>query len=253
MITVTTEDSVSTITIQREEKLNAITPEMAEELARVVTELNRDDACRVVVLTGGPKVFCAGSDIRTLDLYPTPWDYRVRENDYNRSIRRLRKPVIAMINGYCIGGGLELAVNCDIRYASTTAKFAAPEVRLGWIGAGGASQILPRLIGFGHTMELLLTGRTLEAEEALRIGLVEKVVAPEELESVTYKLARDIGHQAPIATQVIKQAVRMSMNTGVDAGMEYEHELLTVTFGTADKVEGVRAFKEKRPPKFGGR
>jgi enoyl-CoA hydratase len=230
-----------------------MTPAMASDLARIATDLNADEACRVVVLTGGQKVFCAGTDIGSLDDYPRPWDYRVRSDDYTRSIRRLRKPVIAMISGYCLGGGLEMAINSDIRYASTTAIFGTPEVRWGWIGGGGASQILPRLLGAGRALEMLLSGRNVDAEMALRIGLVERVVALEDLETITYDLAGEIAHHAPIAVQAIKHAVRMSMNIGTDAGLDYENELVHVTFSTEDKAEGVRAFKEKREPRFVGR
>ncbi len=253
MIEVDLDAFVATITLRREEKLNAVTPEMAAELSRIVTELNRDDACRVVVLTGGSKVFCAGSDITALERYPRPWDFRVREDDYTRSVRRLRKPVIARISGYCLGGGLEMAVNADIRYADETARFGAPEVKWGWIGGGGNSQILPRLVGFGRAAELLLTGRTVGAEEALDMGLVDRVVPAEQLQSATCALAREIAERAPLATQVIKQAIRISMNVGVEVGLEYENELVHVTFSTEDKAEGVRAFTEKRPPRFRGR
>lgn len=252
MITLETRGFISTITIRREEKLNAITPEMAGELARIVDQVNDSD-CRVVVLTGGSKVFSAGSDIKALDHYPTAWDYRVRKDDYTRSIRRIRKPVIAMINGYCLGGGLEMALQSDIRYASTNARFGAPEVTWGWIGGGGASQILPRLVGFGRAMELLVTGRIISAEEAYHMGLVNRVWTPEELEPATYALAEEIAKRAPIAVQVIKQAVRMSMNIGLDQGLDYENELVHITFSTQDKEEGVRAFREKREPRFTGR
>jgi enoyl-CoA hydratase len=244
---------VATIRLERERKLNAMTPEMAQRLAAIVDELNRADDCRVVILTGGAKVFCAGSDIHSLDRYPRPWDFRVRENDYTRSVRRLRKPTIAMISGYCLGGGLEMAVQADIRYADTTARFGAPEVTWGWLGGGGNSQLLPRLIGVGRTMELMLTGRTIDADEAREIGLVEAVYPPESLAEATYALARTIADNPPLATQAVKQAVRMATNLGVDAGLEYENELVCVTFATEDKAEGVRAFREKRRPRFTGR
>lgn len=253
MIDVELDGAVATITLRREAKLNAVTPEMARDLAVIVSELNRDDRCRVVVLTGGAKVFCAGSDITTLDHYPRAWDFRVRQDDYTRSIRRLRKPVIAMISGYCLGGGMEMAVNADIRYADASATFGAPEVKWGWIGGGGNSQILPRLVGFGRAAELLLTGRTIGAEEALAMGLVNRVVPVGELRGQTLRLAQEIAERAPIATQVIKQGIRMAMNVGVEVGLEYENELVHVTFSTEDKDEGVRAFKERRKPSFRGR
>lgn len=245
---------IATVVLNRPEKHNAIPPEMAAELAEVVREVNRDRDIRVVVMRGaGQRAFCAGSDIKALDQYPTPWDYRVRTDDYTRLTRSIRKPVIAMIYGWCLGGGLEIAVNCDIRYAAENARFGAPEVTHGWIGGGGASQILPRLCGAGHALELLLTGDAIDAATALDIGLVERVFAMDQLEAATYELAAKIARNAPLATQVIKHAVRMAQNTAVEIGLEYENELVHVTFSTEDKAEGVRAFVEKRTPDFHGR
>lgn len=252
MLKLSFEGYITTIRIEREEKLNAMTPEMSVELDRMVTDINQSD-CRVVVLTGGSKVFSAGSDIGSLDQYPTAWDFRNRLYDYPRAIRRIRMPVIAMISGYCLGGGLEMAINADIRYADTSARFGASEVKWGWIGGGGNSQLLPRLIGPGRAAELLLTGRTIQADEALQLGLIDRLFDPADLVEATYALAREIAEKAPITTQVIKQAIRVSQNTGVDLGLQYENELVHITFSTEDKEEGVRAFLEKRKPVFKGR
>lgn len=244
---------VGTIRFSREEKMNAITPEMAAELFDMMQQINSDKDCRAVVVTGGKKVFCAGSDIKKLNHYPRPWDFRVRQKDYPVSIRQIRKPVIAMISGYCLGGGLEMAISADIRYASDTAVLGTPEVNWGWIGAGGGSQILPRLIGPGMAAEMLLSGRQYCAEEAYRIGLIDRLFSVDELESATYTLAEEISLKAPLATEVIKKAVRMSMNTTLDAGLDYENELACITFATEDKHEGELAFAEKRKPVFQGR
>lgn len=245
---------IATLVLNRPEKHNAITPQMAAELAGVVRAVNRDPEIRVVVMRGaGQRAFCAGSDIKALDQYPTPWDYRTRVDDYTRVTRSIRKPAIAMVHGWCLGGGLEIAINCDIRYAAETARFGAPEVTHGWIGGGGASQILPRLCGPGHAAEMLLTGDPVDARYALQIGLVNRVFAVDELEAATYDLAARIARNAPLATQVIKHAVRMAQNTAVEIGLEYENELVHVTFSTEDKEEGVRAFVEKREPNFKGR
>lgn len=243
---------VGVIKFNREEKMNAITPDMAVELFDIVQQINGDDDCRAVVLTGGTKVFCAGSDIKKLNHYPRPWDFRVRQKDYPVSIRQIRKPVIAMISGYCLGGGLEMAISADIRYASDTAVLGTPEVNWGWIGAGGGSQILPRLVGPGMAAEMLLSGRQYHAEEAYRIGLVDRLFPVEKLESATYALAEEISLKAPLATEVIKKAIRVSMNTPLDAGIDYENELACITFATEDKHEGEQAFIEKRKPIFKG-
>ncbi|MCL2618918.1 MAG: enoyl-CoA hydratase/isomerase family protein [Defluviitaleaceae bacterium] len=254
MVHVESKGYVRTIKLEREEKHNAMTPQMSHDLYDIAKELNADKDCRVVVLTGGKKAFCSGSDIKELVQYETPWDFRVREKDYPDAIRIIRKPVIAMINGYCLGGGLEMAISADIRYASKTAKLGTPEVNWGWIGGGGASQLLPRMIGPGKAAEMLLSGRHYTAEEAYRMGLVDALAeTPDELEAMTYALAEEIGSKAPLATQVIKKAVRVSMNTGLDVGLEYENELVYLTFSTEDKLEGEAAFREKRKPEFKGR
>lgn len=252
MIKYSKQGYVGTIKFDREEKMNAITPAMAAELFDIMTNINNDDDCRAVVVTGGSRVFCSGSDIKQLNYYPRPWDFRNRQKDYPVSIREIRKPVIAMINGYCLGGGLEMAISADIRYASETAVFGTPEVNWGWIGAGGGSQILPRLMGPGKAAEMLLSGRRYSADEAYKMGLVDRLIPCNEIEEVTYKLAEEIAAKAPIATEVIKKAVRMSMNTTLDAGLDYENEMACITFATEDKKEGERAFAEKRPAHFKG-
>ncbi len=253
-ITYKKEGYVATISFNRPEKMNAITPDMMVQLYDCVEAINADMDIRAVVVTGGEKVFCAGSDIKKLVTYDTPWDFHNRQKDYPTSIRLIRKPVIAMVNGYCLGGGLEMAISADMRYASKTAKFGAPEINHGWIGGGGGSQILPRLVGPGLAAEMLLSGRTYDAEEAKEMGLVDRLFeTPEELEEKTYEMARLLASKAPIAAQVIKKAVKVSQNIGLDAGLDYENELVYITFSTEDKEEGQRAFIEKREPVFRGR
>jgi len=244
--------AVALVTLSRPEKANAMTPAMAEELHRACARADADASVRVVVLTGAGRTFCAGSDVGTLDQYESPWAYRQRL-DYCDAVLGLRKPAIAMVNGAAFGGGLELAISCDIRVASTSARFAAPEVKLGWLGGGGASQLLPRICGLGNASVLLLTGDPVDAGEAQRIGLVQRVAEPEELEAVTFELAEQIAANAPIGVQAAKAAARASLSTGLEAGMQYEEELITVCLGTEDRHEGIAAFLEKRPPVFRGR
>ena len=229
-----------------------MTPAMAEELHRLCARANADGSVRVVVLTGAGRTFSAGSDIGTLGEYESPWAFRARR-DYCDAVLGLRKPAIAMVNGAAYGGGLEMAISCDIRVASAAARFAAPEVKLGWLGGGGASQLLPRICGLGDASVLLLTGAPIDAAEALRIGLVQRVAEPDELEAVTFDLAEQIAANAPIGVRAAKAAARASLSMPLDAGMQYEEELITVCLGTEDRREGIAAFLEKRPPVFGGR
>lgn len=245
---------VAQITLSRPNKLNSMTDDMAKQLAKVTREINQDHEIRAVILTGaGERSFSAGSDIKQLDQYPTPWDFRNREDEYARSIMLIRKPVIAVIKGYALGGGLEMAVMADMRIGAENSSYGATEVNWGWIGGGGNSQILPRLIGPSKASELLLTGDVIDAKEAYRIGLIDHLYSLEEIDEKAMQLAEKIAEKAPIATQVIKKAVRISMNTPLDVGLDYENELVHITFSTEDKLEGEQAFKEKRKPVFKGR
>lgn len=244
--------AIALLTLDRPDKANAMTQTMATALHEACARADGDPDVRVVVLRGAGRHFSAGSDIGGLKDFPTPWEYRNRV-DYCDAVLALRKPSIAMVSGAAYGGGIEMALSCDIRVASTTARFAAPEVKLGWLGGGGASQLLPRLVGYGNAATILLTGDPVDAEEALRIGLVQQVVEPDELESAAIQLAGRIAANAPIATQAAKAAMRRALSVSVEAGMDYENELITVCLGTEDSREGIEAFFAKRPPAFKGR
>jgi enoyl-CoA hydratase/carnithine racemase len=245
-------EAVALITLSRPEKANAMTQAMAEGLHEACHRADADGSVRVVVLTGEGKTFSAGSDIGSLEGFESPWAYRNRI-DYCDAVLALRKPAIAMVNGAAFGGGLELALSCDIRVASVSARFAAPEVKLGWLGGGGASQLLPRLCGYGNAAAMLYTGAPVDAQEALRTGLVQRVAEPEALEAATLELANEIAANAPIATQAAKAALRRAMSVSLEAGMDYENELITVCLATDDSREGMKAFFEKRQPAFAGR
>lgn len=251
------EGRIATLTLDRPEKLNAVTPAMAEAVERAAERVNGDDEVRVLVVRGaGDRAFCVGSDIRSLDEYETAWQFRnraVRPVGYAFVGPKVRQPVIAMIHGYCLGGGFELALNCDLRVASRDASFGAPEVNWGWIGGGSASQLLPRLVGYGRAFELLVSGEPIDAAAAYEWGILNRLVDRPELETAAYSLADTIAAKPPIAAQVIKEAVRYALNTPLDVGRRVENELVWGTFTTDDKAEGVRAFKEKRPPRFRGR
>jgi enoyl-CoA hydratase/carnithine racemase len=241
---------VAIVTLDRPEKLNSVTPEMSDALVEVIEWADAADEVRAIVLTGaGERAFCAGSDIRTLDGYATPWDFRNR-TDYCDAIRAGRKPVIAAINGYAFGGGLETALICDIRLASTTASFAAPEIKLGWIGGGGVSTFLAHSVGPSNAAVMLMTGDPIDAETALRWGLVSELVEPERLVARAVELAAVIAQRPPIAAETAKANLRAAFNMTQDEAMRYERDLQTVTFATADADEGRRAFAEKRAGVF---
>ncbi len=242
--------AVATVTFVRPEKLNAVTPEMSSALVEVIEWADSVDEVRAIVLTGeGERAFSAGSDIRTLDAYATPWDFRNR-TDYCDAIRAARKPVIAAVNGYAFGGGLETALSCDIRLASTTASFAAPEIKLGWIGGGGMSTFLAHSIGPSNAAVMLLTGESIDAETALRWGLVSELVPPERLVARARELASVIAERPPIAAETAKANLRAAYNMTQDEAIRYERDLQTVTFATADAAEGRVAFAEKRAGVF---
>lgn len=249
-ITFAVEERVATITLNRPQKLNAVTPEMASAIVAHVERCNGDDEVRCVIVTGsGEKAFCAGSDIGELDRYGTPWDFRNRP-DYCDAIRRLRKPAIAAVNGYALGGGLETAMSCDIRIASDNAQFAAPEIKLGWIGGGGMTAFLAHSMGPSNAALMIMTGDPIPAGQALAWGLVSEVVAPADLMGRARAIAATIASRAPIAAETAKLNLRAAYTMPLEQAIEYERDLQTICFGTDDAAEGRAAFKEKRPPVF---
>jgi enoyl-CoA hydratase/carnithine racemase len=242
-----------TLTLDRPAKLNTMTPAMGKALMSLVPVINEDDDVRVVVLQGtGERAFSAGSDVSVLDQYGSNWQLRNRV-DYARQIWAIRKPVIAKIRGYCIGGGLELALMSDIRVASSSARFGAGEIKLGWHGGAGNTQLLPRVIPPGKAMSMLFTGDLLGADEAYRCGLVDELVDEADIDAFVDDLASRIAGSAPIATQLAKHLVRVSQSTSLEMGLAYENDTFAYCFTTQDSAEGRTAFAEKRAPNFRGR
>ncbi len=246
---------VAFIRFNRPDKLNAMNSKMKDEIIAVLNEFEENDAVRVVVFTGqGDKAFVAGADINEFkdrtaleqwDLYQQPFLYD--------AIDRFPKPLIAMINGYCLGGGCELILACDIRIASEKAQIGQPEINIGIIPGGGGSQRLPRLVGYGKAMQLILTGDRISAQEAHRIGLVDEVVPHDQLEAKTLDVATKIAEKSPIAIRLAKEAVKAALRMPLSEGLRYEQSLFSLVFTTDDKNEGVRAFLEKRKPQWSDR
>lgn len=244
---------VLSIVIDRPAKLNTMTPAMGKTLMSLVDRVNEDPDVRVVVLQGsGERAFSAGSDVSVLDQYGTNWQLRNRV-DYARAIWAMRKPVISKIRGYCIGGGLEMALMSDLRYCDPTGRFGAGEIKLGWHGGAGNTQLLPRTIGPGMALEMLLTGDMIDASEALRVGLVQRVLPTDELDAFVDDMAARVAASAPIAAQLAKHLVRVSQSASLEIGLAYENDTFTYCFTTEDSNEGRSAFLDKRPPKFQGR
>jgi enoyl-CoA hydratase/carnithine racemase len=247
-----TQGPVATLTINRPRKLNTLTPAMGKRMMALAGEINARKDLRVLVLKGsGERAFSAGSDVSVLDEYGSNWDLRNR-TDYVRAVYAIRKPVIALIQGYCIGGGLELALAADLRVAAPEAKFGCGEIKLGWMGGCGNTQLLPRLIGYGKAMQMTLTGDMIGVDEAYRLGLVQEVWAPEDIAVKTQELANRIASNAPIAVELTKHLLRISESTPIPVGLDYENDMFTYCFTTRDHEEGIAAFREKRKPQFRG-
>jgi enoyl-CoA hydratase len=249
------EGRVAILTLNRPDKLNALNDQVREDMLAALAAIEKDDAVGVVVITGaGEKSFIAGADIGEF-AGRTPFDQRhaMRSPRIFDVMASFPKPVIAMINGFCLGGGCELAMSCDIRIASEKARFGQPEINLGLIPGGGGTQRLPRLVGLGNALRLILSGDMIGAAEAQSIGLVEMVVPHEELRAKTLELANKIASKSPLTIKVAKEAVRASERLAIEDGIPYERDLFCLCFSTADKEEGVKAFLEKRPAQWQGR
>lgn len=249
------EGRVAILTINRPDKLNALSEEVRTEALAHLEAIAVDDAIGAVVITGaGEKSFIAGADIGEF-AGRSPFDQRhaMRSPRVFDVMASFPKPVIAMINGFCLGGGCELAMSCDIRIASAQARFGQPEIKLGLIPGGGGTQRLPRLVGLGNAMRLILTGDMIPATEAKEIGLVDLVVPAEELRAKTLELAAKIASFSPLTVKVAKEAVRASERLSIEDGISYERDLFCLCFSSEDKGEGVAAFLEKRAAQWKAR
>jgi len=249
-------DAIAVITINRPDKLNALNDQVMADLAAVAERVATGDDIRGAILTGaGPKAFVAGADIGDL-AKQGPFDGKARALRGQAVLRRLEtcgKPVIAAVNGFALGGGCELAMACHLRIASENAKFGQPEVKLGIAPGYGGTQRLPRLVGKGVALQLILTGETIDAQEAHRIGLVNKVVPAAELLAEAEKLLRGILAMGPLAVRLALEAVDQGLEMSLDEGLVLEANHFGLLAATHDMKEGLGAFLEKRAPRFEGR
>ncbi|MCE5283711.1 MAG: enoyl-CoA hydratase/isomerase family protein [Deltaproteobacteria bacterium] len=249
------EEGIAVVTINNP-PMNALTTAVREQLLAVVEELReKQDEVKVVILTGTGKAFVAGADIKAFpDLTPETAKARLKTTrPLYQQMEDFVRPVICAINGYCLGGGLELAMSCDIRIASRAAQFGQPEINLGIIPGGGGTQRLPRLVGAGMAKELIYTGQFISAEKAEAIGLVNRVVEPENLMAEAKQMASLIAAKPVLAVRAAKEAINHGLNMTLHEGLDLESFHWSYLCGTEDQKEGARAFIEKRKPKFVGR
>jgi len=237
-------DHIARVTLNRPEANNVINQQLAQELEDVSCQINQDDDIYAVVITGaGDKAFCCGNELEPKEQRCSPAG----------AIAGIDRPVIAAINGDALGVGLELALSCDIRLASSKARFGLPQLAQGLIPMDGGTQRLPRIVGRGKALEMLLTAEAINAQEALEIGLVNKIISDEKLVSEVQALAETIAARGPIAIRYIKEAVNKGLDMTLEQGLRLEADLYFLLHTTVDRTEGIRAFLEKRPPGFKGR
>jgi enoyl-CoA hydratase len=249
-------NGVRTVRVNRPDKLNALNAATIDALDGAFADAADDPGVRVIVLTGsGPKAFVAGADISEMHgLTPVQGrDFSLRGTRMMRRVEKMTKPVIAMVNGFALGGGLELAMCCHLRIAADTAKLGQPEINLGLIPGFGGTQRLLRLAGRAATLELCLTGAAIGAERALQLGIVNRVVPADELEAETAKLAAQLANAAPLALRGMLDCVNIGGECAIEEGLEYESAQFGLVFSTDDMREGTSAFLEKRKPAFNGR
>jgi enoyl-CoA hydratase len=245
------EDYVATIRLNRPDALNALNARLMSELAQAVTEADRNETVRCIILTGSEKAFAAGADVKEMaelsyvDVFEA--DFFAQDAD---TIARARKPIIAAVAGYALGGGCELAMICDFIIAADNAKFGQPEINLGIVAGMGGSQRLTRFVGKAKAMDMHLTGRFMDAAEAERCGLVSRVVPLKSLMEETMKAAQKIAEKSKITTMAVKESVNRAFETTLREGLLYERRMFHAMFATEDQKEGMAAFLEKRQPQF---
>ncbi|HTY57709.1 MAG TPA: enoyl-CoA hydratase-related protein [Bacteroidota bacterium] len=253
IVTVTREQGYALVRLNRPEVLNAISVQLMTDLVAALEESDADDAVRCIILTGNERAFAAGADIREMaDASAVDMLARDQFARWDR-IRRIGKPIIAAVGGFALGGGCELAMACDMIIASETARFGQPEITIGVIPGAGGTQRLTRAVGKAKAMEMVLTGRMITADEALRWGLVNKVVPAESLLGEARAWAAEIASLPPLAVRLAKEAVLKSFDTTIEGGLAFERKNFYLLFSSEDQKEGMRSFLEKRRPQWKGR
>jgi enoyl-CoA hydratase/carnithine racemase len=252
-IEISRDDNVALLRLDRPEARNALSPEMMEQIAAALEVFDPDPDIRCIVIAGSEKVFAAGADIKAMAERSFAEALRHPAASFWRRLAAIKTPMVAAVSGYALGGGCELALACDMIVAAESAKFGQPEINLGIIPGGGGTQRLARVLGKQRAMEYVLTGRRFDAAEGQAMGLVNEVVADEAWLEEAMALARSVAEQPPIASRLAKQAVLAAEETALSAGLENERRLYELAMATEDRVEGMNAFLEKRPPNFEGR
>ena len=249
------QNRVATVTLNRPDQLNALSFKMREELAAAFDRCAADDGVRAVVVAGAGRAFCAGVDLADGSFEEAPIEsVEVRtRGDFRSKLAGMGKPSLAAVQGFCLGGGCELALCCDLRLAAEDAQFGQPEINLGSTPAGGATQRLPRLIGAAPALEWLMTGDRMPAAEAHRIGLVNRLVPPDQLLASATELAGKLAAKAPLAIKYLRESVYRGLDMSLEDGLRLEVYLGGLLRTTEDRIEGLKAFREKRPPEFKGR
>ena len=247
-------DKVGIITLNRPDVRNAINPTMTEELGQALEEMDNDPEIRAVILTGGPKVFAAGGDIAVM-VEKTVLEkfYRKMLTDLTFKMEKMAKPIIAAIAGFALGGGCELAMACDIRIATKSAKLGQPEINIGIIPGAGGTVRLTRLVGIGKAKELVMTGKLISAEEACRINLVNAVVEDDQLMAEALNMAKSMTRHSPVALSLAKYSVQNAAETDLHTATNLERACFSIAFASEDQKEGMRAFLEKRKPAYQGK
>ncbi len=253
VVLVEREVPIAVVLLNRPDALNALNDEVMGELVDALVALDDDDEIRCIVLGGSERAFAAGADIGQMAEASAMEMYEARRIDRWDAIRRVRTPLVAAVSGFCLGGGNELAMACDLIVASETAQFGQPETGLGIIPGAGGTQRLTRAIGKAKAMDVILSGRFLTAAEAERAGLVARVVAKEAWLEEAKAVARAIASKAPVAQRLAKESVNRAYETTLEAGLDYERKALYLAFASEDAREGLTAFTEKRQPEFRGR
>jgi enoyl-CoA hydratase/carnithine racemase len=246
-------EAVGVVTLDRPEARNALSPQLMAELAEAIDELDAAAEVRCIVLTGSDEVFAAGADIKAMAERAFEDVLKASTMPFWRRVAACRTPLIAAVSGFALGGGCELALLCDMIVASETAEFGQPEITLGIIPGGGGTQRLARVMGKQRAMELVLTGRRMDANEAFRLGIVNKVAPKDRWLEEAIALANVVARRPPLAAALAKQAVLAADEMALDAGLAHERRLYELAMATEDRVEGMRAFIEKRRPEFRGR